>query len=235
MTPGYARVVERKQTGFQIGNNNNIFDMTYVDNVVLAHILAGDRLCECTKQDPADWAQTAEDRFASYVGYTDASIGQRRIPSSEAKPLGPVSDRKISEEEKQAEKNFKSEEYCPVRPVTRTKFDPLSDPASDLEKVIVDKTKSNAPAVTAKVSNGNLKGMDSPFLPETVTYTSSGTSLPHPSSTLTPNLLQVPGQVFFITNGEPVYFWDFSRAMWKELGDTNTSESVLVSGVHVSD
>ena len=26
--------------------------------------------------------------------------------------------------------------------------------------------------------------------------------------------MQVAGQVFFITNGEPLYFWDFSRAIW---------------------
>jgi len=31
------------------------------------------------------------------------------------------------------------------------------------------------------------------------------------------NPLQVAGQVFFITNGEPVYFWDFPRMIWNEL------------------
>ena len=30
---------------------------------------------------------------------------------------------------------------------------------------------------------------------------------------------RVDGQVFFITNGEPVYFWDFMRAVWHEMGD----------------
>jgi len=29
--------------------------------------------------------------------------------------------------------------------------------------------------------------------------------------------LQVAGQVFFITNGEPVYFWDFPRRLWRML------------------
>ncbi|PAV17340.1 C-3 sterol dehydrogenase [Pyrrhoderma noxium] len=33
------------------------------------------------------------------------------------------------------------------------------------------------------------------------------------------NPLRVDGQVFFITNGEPVYFWDFMRAIWHEMGD----------------
>lgn len=30
--------------------------------------------------------------------------------------------------------------------------------------------------------------------------------------------LQVAGQAFFITNGEPMYFWDFARAVWNEMG-----------------
>jgi sterol-4alpha-carboxylate 3-dehydrogenase (decarboxylating) len=29
--------------------------------------------------------------------------------------------------------------------------------------------------------------------------------------------LSVAGQVFFITNGEPVYFWDFPRRLWRML------------------
>ncbi|ORY30997.1 putative C-3 sterol dehydrogenase [Naematelia encephala] len=28
----------------------------------------------------------------------------------------------------------------------------------------------------------------------------------------------IAGQVFFITNGEPIYFWDFTRSVWKGLG-----------------
>ncbi|KAF2025831.1 hypothetical protein EK21DRAFT_75509 [Setomelanomma holmii] len=30
---------------------------------------------------------------------------------------------------------------------------------------------------------------------------------------------KVDGEAFFITNGEPVYFWDFARAVWHEAGD----------------
>jgi hypothetical protein len=29
----------------------------------------------------------------------------------------------------------------------------------------------------------------------------------------------VSGEVFFITNGEPVHQWTFNRLVWKELGD----------------
>ena len=34
--------------------------------------------------------------------------------------------------------------------------------------------------------------------------------LAHPASITAP----IGGQVFFITNGEPIYFWDFPRAIW---------------------
>lgn len=30
---------------------------------------------------------------------------------------------------------------------------------------------------------------------------------------------RVDGEAFFITNGQPVYFWDFARAVWHEAGD----------------
>jgi sterol-4alpha-carboxylate 3-dehydrogenase (decarboxylating) len=30
----------------------------------------------------------------------------------------------------------------------------------------------------------------------------------------------IAGQAFFITNGEPIYFWDFARTIWSQLGHT---------------
>ncbi len=33
------------------------------------------------------------------------------------------------------------------------------------------------------------------------------------------NPFRVDGEAFFITNGEPVYFWDFMRAVWHAMGD----------------
>jgi sterol-4alpha-carboxylate 3-dehydrogenase (decarboxylating) len=32
---------------------------------------------------------------------------------------------------------------------------------------------------------------------------------------------KVDGEAFFISNGSPVYFWDFARRVWKEAGDKN--------------
>jgi sterol-4alpha-carboxylate 3-dehydrogenase (decarboxylating) len=37
---------------------------------------------------------------------------------------------------------------------------------------------------------------------------------------------RVDGEAFFITNGEPVYFWDFARAVWHEAGDRLPLSSV---------
>src|SRR5436853_4917023 len=38
--------------------------------------------------------------------------------------------------------------------------------------------------------------------------------------TVPPNSERVDGEAFVITNGQPVYFWDFPRAVWREAGDT---------------
>lgn len=37
---------------------------------------------------------------------------------------------------------------------------------------------------------------------------------------------RVDGEAFFITNGQPVYFWDFARAVWHECGDRLPLRSV---------
>lgn len=37
---------------------------------------------------------------------------------------------------------------------------------------------------------------------------------------------RVDGEAFFITNGQPVYFWDFARRVWHEAGDRLPLSSV---------
>ncbi|CAI6331593.1 unnamed protein product [Periconia digitata] len=37
---------------------------------------------------------------------------------------------------------------------------------------------------------------------------------------------KVDGEAFFITNGQPVYFWDFARAVWHAAGDRKTAKDV---------
>lgn len=40
MTPSLLTLYYNKKTGFQLGENNNLFDFTYVGNVAHAHVLA---------------------------------------------------------------------------------------------------------------------------------------------------------------------------------------------------
>lgn len=37
---------------------------------------------------------------------------------------------------------------------------------------------------------------------------------------------KVDGEAFFITNAEPIYFWDFTRMVWAAAGDTTTPQQV---------
>ncbi|KAG8932327.1 erg26, C-3 sterol dehydrogenase [Tulasnella sp. 408] len=223
LIPGYAKVMANSQTHFQIGNNDNLFDLTYIDNVVYAHVLACDRLVECSKRPAHTWALPKNAPFESTVDYTSVTVANPRVPTSESKPLGPVGDRAVADSEKEADKLFNDIEYVEHRPVTRTKFDPMSDTALELEEVVKQHKSAEPESSEKDESNGHSDPLPpSPFLPETVTYTDKGTSLPHPSSVLTVNALQVPGQAFFITNGEPVYFWDFGRMVWKAMGDQTT-------------
>ncbi|GJC89226.1 sterol-4-alpha-carboxylate 3-dehydrogenase, decarboxylating [Colletotrichum liriopes] len=44
----------------------------------------------------------------------------------------------------------------------------------------------------------------------------------------------VAGEAFFITNGEPMRFWDFSRAVWRAAGDETRPEEVRVVSMRVA-
>jgi sterol-4alpha-carboxylate 3-dehydrogenase (decarboxylating) len=44
---------------------------------------------------------------------------------------------------------------------------------------------------------------------------------------------KVDGEAFFVTNGSPVYFWDFARMVWKAAGSTKGTEHVWEIGNHL--
>ncbi|KAI9172066.1 Sterol-4-alpha-carboxylate 3-dehydrogenase, decarboxylating [Paramyrothecium foliicola] len=48
------------------------------------------------------------------------------------------------------------------------------------------------------------------------------------ASTVPLDYERVDGEVFFVTNDEPVYFWDFARAVWTAAGDTRGKKGVWV-------
>lgn len=174
---GLYQVYERGQTHFQIGDNTNLFDWTYVGNVARAHLLAADKLSapplitDAEKNLEHQPLTETEERSINYpLPSIDLTTGHHRVPTCEARPLGPYITLPPNAEKIAAA--FTSPNPTPSqRPVVRTRFDPLS---------------------TA-----------------TVARTKSGDPSSYP--------LQVAGQAFFITNGEPCYFWDFPRIVWHHL------------------
>ena len=157
MISGFYSVVKNGQTKWQIGNNTNLADFTYVANVAHAHLLAADKLA-----DVYPYAA-----FSDALPTVDLSTGMdRRIPTSAARPLGPATEPTDADRESAA--RFAGAEVDPAdqRPVLRNRMDHFSDPANE-------------------EGDGGLP---------------------------------VAGQAYFITNGEPIYFWDFARTIWRQLG-----------------
>lgn len=114
---GFYQVIKNGQTKFQIGDNSNLFDWTYVGNVAHAHLLAADKL------------------GTSYpvVGLheplppVNLSLESHRIPTSDAHPLGPNPN--PTEEELVVSRRFESSEVDPsdLRPVLRSKMDQFTE------------------------------------------------------------------------------------------------------------
>ncbi|KAF8513454.1 C-3 sterol dehydrogenase [Gautieria morchelliformis] len=153
-----ANTVERGQTKFQVGSNNNLVDWTYVGNVVKAHLLAADKLLS-SKVAPR------EKLLEGPVAPISCTTAERRIPTSLARPVGPAVIRPPNAAELEAA--FALPRRTERRAFVRSKYDPLGAPALARE---------------------------------------------------TEDPLQVAGQVFNITNGEPVYFWDPLRSLMLGLG-----------------
>jgi sterol-4alpha-carboxylate 3-dehydrogenase (decarboxylating) len=162
--PGLANVIKNNQTRIQIGPNCNMFDWLYVDNCVKAHLLAADKLLN-PPIDPSVLTRS--------LPSITLSTGKYTIPTSDARPPGPALE--ITPEVEK--RYFAFQEGVQDKSCVRSKFDPLTEAALELE----------------------------PTYP-----------------------LQVAGQAFFITNGEPMYIWDFFRAMWKELGHKNEKWVIAV-------
>ncbi|KAG2357598.1 hypothetical protein BDR07DRAFT_1473432 [Suillus spraguei] len=160
MMAGLYQAYQRGQTHFQVGDNNNLFDYTYVGNLAKAHLIAADKLSPPSLPTSSQETLTTETLKAKLhldraLQPVSATIKAKRVPTCEARPLGPY-----------AAFNAPLDPHAPAHPIIRSRFDQFSDNAIDLAE-------------------------SSP--------------------------LQVAGQVFFITNGEPMYFWDFMRVIWLAL------------------
>ncbi|WWC59305.1 uncharacterized protein I303_101856 [Kwoniella dejecticola CBS 10117] len=160
MISGFYGVVKNGQTKWQIGDNSNLGDFTYVGNVAHAHLLAADKLGSVYPYS----------QLRDPISSIDISLGSHKIPTSAARPIGP-NPNPSPEDLRLAEKFEKGEvDESDLRPVLRTKMDQFS-------------------AESAKDENGE-----------------EGEGIP------------IAGQAYFITNGEPIYFWDFARTIWRQLG-----------------
>lgn len=172
---GLYEVYENGQTHYQIGDNTNLFDWTYIENAAHAHLLAADRLRPYT---PDEIAGLKEDLKVA-LPYIDCTTGARRIPTSECRPLGPYVTPPPNAEQITANWNDHDYNGAP-KPAIRGRFDQLADSS------------------LAREDNAQL---------------------------------QVAGQVFFITNGEPMYFWDVPRIAWKffdeHFGTEKTKRSLI--------
>jgi sterol-4alpha-carboxylate 3-dehydrogenase (decarboxylating) len=51
----------------------------------------------------------------------------------------------------------------------------------------------------------------------------------HGTKTPIPEERRIDGEAFFITNDQPIYFWDFSRTVWKVAGDTTGIDVKVIS------
>lgn len=158
---GLFEVYKNNQTHYQIGDNTNLFDWTYVENAAYAHLLAADRLRPMDEKEVAELKEQLQYALP-YINSTTA--GARKIPTSECRPLGPYVTLPPNAETLTANWNDPDYQGAVPKPAVRGKFDQLSSTALERED-------------------------DAP--------------------------LQVAGQVFFITNGEPMYFWDVPRVAWR--------------------
>ncbi|KAK8847375.1 hypothetical protein IAR55_005233 [Kwoniella newhampshirensis] len=170
MINGFYSVIKNGQTKWQIGDNTNLGDFTYVGNVAHAHLLAADKLGTTypysSLRDP--------------ISSIDISLGQHRIPTSQARPIGPNTS--PTEADLLAARKFESDQVdeSDLRPVLRTKMDHFA----------VESSKEDE-------SGG----------------------------------IEIAGQAFFITNGEPIYFWDFARTVWRQLGHVPSYTIVLSTAI----
>ncbi|TFY65520.1 hypothetical protein EVJ58_g1917, partial [Rhodofomes roseus] len=82
---GLYEVYQNGQTHYQIGDNTNLFDWTYIENAAYAHLLAADRLRPLSPEEVAE----LKEQLQYALPYISCTTGARKMPTSECRPLGP--------------------------------------------------------------------------------------------------------------------------------------------------
>ncbi|WFD31241.1 3beta-hydroxysteroid-4alpha-carboxylate 3-dehydrogenas(decarboxylating) [Malassezia sp. CBS 17886] len=182
--PGMFNVLSSRRTRFQIGSNENLFDWTYVGNVAHAHLLASD------------------------------SLGVRLSPG------GPLSVPALTYDAKRL-----VVEHLPVRCLGEEERDtyrevPTSLQRSDVSAPAKDYARSLQPPTRGPEEVEHLderiifrNRFDPFFHYANPNIACGGNPRPHMVN-LAEETLSAAGQAFFITNGQPIPFWDFPRALW---------------------
>ncbi|SPO47214.1 probable ERG26 - C-3 sterol dehydrogenase (C-4 decarboxylase) [Moesziomyces antarcticus] len=182
--PGFFNVLRTGKTKFQIGDNENLFDWTYVDNVVHAHLLAADKLEGAGY--PAH--KLGDIMISTRVVADDEVKREREVPTSEARDDTPAGSTDYARKLPSTLSPETLEHELNVRPVIRNRYDQFFHMMN--------------PEVP---SAGNPLGDEFRMVEESV---------------------PVAGEAFFITNGQPMPFWDFPRALWAGLGHVVTEKDV---------
>lgn len=157
-------VLKTGKTKFQVGENENIFDWTYVDNVVHAHLIASQKLGQSVP------LSVLEDRLTP----VDLTVPRRQLPTSDFRPPS------------------------------------LLDKEKELNPSFVNNEKGDEPL-------GATRNRFDPFFPDFIAHAFPSLDFSDEKA-VAEGTVQIPiaGQAYFITNGEPVPFWDFPRALWAE-------------------
>ncbi|KAL4398950.1 Erg26, C-3 sterol dehydrogenase [Malassezia pachydermatis] len=197
--PGFFKVLEDKRTKWQIGDNTNLFDWTYVGNVAHAHLLASDSLGvrSHVSRPPSAYPATllTEEHLPMLIGEHEKAAN-REVPTS-------IDRKDVSPPTKDYCRSVKplidlsTVEAVDMRPVFRNRFDPLFHHANP-----------------ESVCGGN----------------------PRPSvESLAHSELMAAGEAFFITNAQPIPFWDFPRALWYRYnGHVDDKDSIFVMKLWVA-
>lgn len=171
---GIYQVLETKRTHYQIGDNTNLFDFTYVENVAAAHLLAADKLSA-----PPSAFPTRRDVTIQPLKSINLTTGERPVPTSARRPIGPAVIEPPNAKELVGAFSSPDALFAEDHPVMRSRFDAFAPTSLGAEEGEGDDSV-----------NTHYK---------------------------------VDGEAFFITNGEPLYFWDFTRAVWHALDDPFTA------------
>ncbi|KAA1079363.1 erg26, C-3 sterol dehydrogenase [Puccinia graminis f. sp. tritici] len=170
--PGLIEVLKTRKHGVQIGGNTNLFDWTYVDNVVHAHILAAEKLDRVVPLG----------EFSTSLSPISKTVERRNLLTSGSK----------AEEDDSSMGG--TDEVSLVDLSTSSKDAESYNPTGWIQghEGMVDQ------AVPAKRHRWDQ-------------WAPISTQINYPD-----DQVRVAGEAFFVTGGEPVFFWDFARAVWHE-------------------